>query len=286
MKAEKLYESLENEFQLHERREDEWSSFDLGSYVTENFKSRLMGLVLDNSEEINKVFTAVFPSEPVLDTIFSRKEQGVLLFTHHPMIWDRNVEGFPMRNIPEKNLERMKDLAVSLYTLHVPLDQNGPYGTSASFARALKVEKESEFFDYHGATVGIVGSTSCVNLEELTRLAQDIVGHKVKTWDYGGPLIKNQKVAVIGGGGNFPEVLEELLDTDVRTYVTGVTRANKEWEPSLRFHNLAKEHGFNMIGTTHYSSEKFACIAIQKFFQHLGLPTEFIEGIPEFQDLE
>ncbi|MGD9395777.1 MAG: Nif3-like dinuclear metal center hexameric protein [Candidatus Thorarchaeota archaeon] len=286
MKAEKLYESLDKQFELDKLHEDEWSSLDLGEYITDNFKQTWMGLVLDNAKEVEKVYTAVFPSERVLDKILSSGERNVLLFTHHPMIWDHSTGGYPFRNISSEYLEKLKEQAISHYSIHVPLDRNGPYSTTASLARALEIETEREFFDYHGVMVGIIGSTECKTVLEMAEKVKELVGHNLKIWNYGTPQISNQKVALVAGGGNFPEIVEELAETDVRIYITGVTRKNPNWEPGLRFHEICKENKINVIGATHYSTEKFACIAVLKFFETLGLSSAFIEGEPSFDDYE
>ncbi|GAG76412.1 unnamed protein product, partial [marine sediment metagenome] len=34
----------------------------------------------------------------------------------------------------------------------------------------------------------------------------------------------------------------------------------------------------------HYSTEKFACIEVQKFFEELGVASEFLEDDPSFED--
>jgi hypothetical protein len=39
------------------------------------------------------------------------------------------------------------------------------------------------------------------------------------------------------------------------------------------------------LGGTHYSTEKFACMAMTKYFEKLGLPSEFIEDAPGLADL-
>ena len=92
------------------------------------------------------------------------------------------------------------------------------------------------------------------------------------------------KVAVVGGGGNYPQIAEELGELNIRTYITGVTMKVPSYEPSLIFHDICKSHGINVIGATHYSTEKFACIAVQKFFDTLGVPSEFVEDDPSFLD--
>ena len=286
MKAKDLYEKIDLEFEIGKLKEDEWSFFDLGDYTTERFMKTRKGLVLDNSSEINKVYTAVFPSEPVLDYIIASGAEDTLLFTHHPMIWDSSSGGFPFRNIPTKYLEVLEKKNISLYTIHVPLDKNGQYSTTVSLARALEIETEREFFEYHGVKVGIIGETECKSVFELSELVKETVGHLLKIWAYGSMQITNGKVALVAGGGNYPEIVEELAETDIKTYITGVTMKNPDYEPSMRFHEICKEHKINVIAATHYSTEKFACIAIQKFFEELGVPSEFLEDEPSFEDYE
>jgi len=284
MNAKKLYHSLDLEFEIDKINEDEWDSFDLSDFATESFRKTYKGLVLDNSTEINKVYTAVFPSEPVLDYIITSGAEDILLFTHHPMIWDSSSGGFPFRNIPTKYMEILEEKNISLYTIHVPLDKNGPYSTTVSLARALEIKTESEFFEYHGVKVGIIGKTECKSVFELSERVKETVGHLLKIWVYGSMQITNGKVALVAGGGNYPEIAEELAETDIKTYITGVTMKNPDYEPSLRFHEICQEHKINVIAATHYSTEKFACIAIQKFFEDLGLPSEFVEDDPSFED--
>ncbi|MGY5860492.1 MAG: Nif3-like dinuclear metal center hexameric protein [Candidatus Thorarchaeota archaeon] len=284
MKATDLYKKLDDEFEINKLHEDEWGTFDLGDFVIESFSKTRKGLVLDNSKEIEKVYTAVFPSELVLDRLIASGAKNTLLFTHHPMIWDSSTGGMPFRNIPMKYLEVLQENNISLYTIHVPLDRNGPYSTTASLARALEIEIEQDFFDYFGAKVGIIGRTDCPSLFELSAKVKETVGHLLKMWVYGPSAIYNHKVALVAGGGNYPEIVEELAETDIRTYITGVTMQNPDYEPSLRFHEICKEHKINVIAATHYSTEKFACIAILKFFEERGIPSEFLEDAPSFDD--
>lgn len=286
MKAKALYESLNKEFDIDKLHEYDWSFLDLGNYITDSFKETRKGLVLDNSEEIKKVYTAVFPSERVLDHILDEEEKDCLLFTHHPMIWDSRTDGFPFRNIPYKYLEELKEQAISYYAIHVPLDRNGPYSTTTSLSRTLGIKTEREFFEYYGVLVGIIGKTKCKSIIELSEQVNIAVGHQLKIWNYGSTQIPNQQVALVAGGGNYPEIAEELGKAGVKTYITGVTMKAKGYEPSLRFHTICQENKINVIAATHYSTEKFACLAVQRFFEYLGLPNEFIEDEPSFYDYE
>jgi len=283
MNVQKLYQKLDKDFEL-EKLTDDWKEMDFNDYVSENFKKRYMGLVLDNSREVNKVYTAVFPDKKILGRILSSGEKDVLLFVHHPMIWD--ISASPVfKNISKDYLRKLKENRISLYNLHAPLDKNGQCSTSMCLAKALDIIPIGEFAQYFGVMAGVIGKTSCRTAEELARKTGLVVGHKVKLWLYGSREIKEEKVA-LGAGGNFPEEISEIAGLGINTFVTGITRLNKFYLPSLELHRLAKENKVNIISATHYSTEKFACIAMAEYFKKLGLPAEFIEGEPDMNDLE
>ena len=87
MKAIELYKKLDTDFEL-DHCKDDWAHMDFNEYISENFEKRYMGLLVDNTKEINSVYTAVFPSDLVLNEILEEKKENILLVTHHPMIWD------------------------------------------------------------------------------------------------------------------------------------------------------------------------------------------------------
>lgn len=157
---------------------------------------------------------------------------------------------------------------------------------SASLARVLDIEREKEFFEYYGVLVGIIGKTKHKSLSDLAKRFEATVGHRIKIWEYGSSEIPDQRVALVAGGGNDPDVAKSVVDAGVKTYITGVTQKNPGWELSLKFHEICEENEINVIGCTHYSTEKFACIAVQKFFEKLGLPTEFVEDETNFIDYD
>ena len=65
-------------------------------------------------------------------------------------------------------------------------------------------------------------------------------------------------------------------------FVTGIAVKN---EHSKKAHEFAEEHRINILGGTHYSTERFACIAMVDYFRKLGLSSEFIEGKPVMEDM-
>ena len=286
MNAIELYQKLEEDFKLQECQDD-WSNieFDL-EFITENFRKRYMGILADNADEIRKVYTAVFPSKKIMEKILRRGEKNTMLFTHHPVDWKIKKGQSPFVNLNRELLKRLKENKISIYTLHTPLDRNGEYSTSVNFAKALGLTQMGEFAEYFGFLSGVIAKTDCKNIDEMAEKFEKTIGHKVKIWKYGAEEIKDGRVAMVAGGGNDPEILTEVAKLGINTFLTGVTYPNKDYEPSLEAHRIAKKNKISMIGGTHYSTEKFACIKMTEYFEKLGISTEFIEDDPDLGDLE
>ena len=113
-------------------------------------------------------------------------------------------------------------------------------------------------------------------------LACVIDGHKTKLYQNGEPSIEDGIIGLCAGGGNQVFVIEELLENNVKTLLTGVTLNNDFFAEA---HNLGEKHKINIIGGTHYSTEKFACIAMVNYFVRIGLSAEFIDDVPCLEDL-
>ena len=285
MLSKNLFRQLEVNFDLITAK-DHWSTLDLGDYLNEEYKIKQNGLLLDNTKVIDKVYTSVFPEEKVLNHLLKLKQQNLLLFTHHPMIWDPALTGLPFKNIPKKYLPKLEKQKISFYNLHTPLDKNGDYSTSTSLAKVLEIEPKQEFFNYFGVKVGIIGTTFNKKVFSIAKTLQKVVGHQVKVWKYGKDEIKDSRVGLVAGGGNYPKAIEELASQDVNLYVTGVSSLNEHYQPSIDFHEIAKKLKINVLAGTHYSTEKFACIAMTEYFSKLGINSKFIDGQYYLEDLE
>jgi putative NIF3 family GTP cyclohydrolase 1 type 2 len=285
MKAQELYAKLEKDFDLAHCKDD-WSEMDFNEFTSGNFKKRYMGLMADNASEIKKVYTAVFPTEEVIGHILAKGEKDAMLFIHHPMIWEIDGKNGVFRNIPWVGFKKLRDNHIAIYALHTPLDKTGGYSTSLSLANALNITKERDFYEYFGNPAGVIGKTNLKTIDLLVKKARESVGHKVKLWAYGSKGITDDRVALIAGGGNDINALQEMADLGVNTFVTGVTRPTRDYKPALEAHEYAKQHKINIIGATHYSTEMFACIAMLDYFKKLGLRAEFIPGKPDFEDMD
>lgn len=283
MKSAQLYQQLEKDF-ITAKMSDEWAKYmgSVAAFLSGNFKKRSMGLVCDFTNEINKVYTAVFPSPKVMQKILDDNIQDALLFVHHPSIWDIRKAPDVFQQMDRTLLQQFKDRKISIYNLHVPLDNYGKYSTSVTLAKALGIKPKKPFAPYFGSLCGVFGKTNLTTIQELRKRFQESVGHKVSLYAYGDKKIKNGTIAVIAGGGNDVEMLEEIAKAGVNTFVTGITAKNAH---SQKAHQFAKEHRINILGGTHYSTERFACIAMVDYFKKKGLPSEFIEDKPVMEDL-
>jgi hypothetical protein len=114
----------------------------LERYATPQFMQRHNGLMLENADQVEHVYTLVFPSDEVLTEVL-RRAQGrqALVFTHHPM--DFETSGRGLIPISEATLQCLRDARISFYSAHAPLDCHDSVSTSRSLARAAGVPLDS-----------------------------------------------------------------------------------------------------------------------------------------------
>jgi len=282
MKASELYKHLEGDFMKPEFSDD-WFQYmpELEAYIFDNFKKQNMGLLCDFTGVINNVYTAVFPSENVLQKIIYKNGQA-MLFVHHASIWDLRKSPNGFYNMDISLLEKLKEKQISIFCYHVPLDNFSKYSTSKTLADALNIEIIKPFIEYRGSVCGIIGKTKYKTVNELQKKYSEIVDHETKLYQYGNSEIENNIVGICAGGGNDIFVIEELIKNNINTLITGISLKN---DFSAKTHEFEQKNYINIIGGTHYSSEKFACMAMCKYFTKLGISTEFIEDEPCLEDM-
>ncbi|MCL2577402.1 MAG: Nif3-like dinuclear metal center hexameric protein [Defluviitaleaceae bacterium] len=285
MKSTDLYSQLNKYFIKPGMKEENWYEWmnGLDEYICENFKQHSMGLMCDFAQEIKKVYTAVFPSDDILTKILNENIHDAMLFIHHPMVWDLSKD--PDNAFYDVNAEllgKLKERRVSLFNFHVPHDNFSEYSTTKTLAVALGIKIEKPFSEYHGGLCGVIGTTDCKDIHELNEKYSQTVRHDTKLYQYGENKIFNNRVAVVAGGGNDNDVVNDVVENKINVLITGVSLKNKY---SIDVHELEKEKGINLLGGTHYSSEKFGCNAMCEYFKKIGLPSEFINSSPCFDDL-
>jgi len=282
MRAIELYNHLERDF-ISNGLSDDWARFmdEVENYLSINFKERSMGLVCDFADEINKVYTAVFPTEEIMQKVINDGITDAMLFLHHPSIWDiRRTKPFYQMN--KDLLEKFKQNRISIYNLHVPLDNFSEYSTSKTLADALDIAIEKPFKEYCGSLSGVIGKTKCKTVEELRSKFSKVLGHDTELYLYGDNHIGNGKVAIVAGGGNNKDTVYEMLEDNVNVLITGISVNNASY---LEVHELEQKNCINVLGGTHYSTEKFACQRMCDYFEKLGITSTFIEGKPVYEDM-
>jgi len=282
MRAIELYNHLERDF-IFNGLSDDWARFmgEVENYLSMNFKEKSMGLVCDFADEINKVYTAVFPTEEIMKKVIDDGVTDAMLFLHHPSIWDiRRTKPFYQMN--KALLEKFKQNRISIYNLHVPLDNFSEYSTSKTLADALDIEIEKPFKEYCGSLTGVIGKTKCKTVEELHSKFSKVLGHDTELYLYGDNHIGNGKVAIVAGGGNNKDTVYEMLENNVNVLITGISVNNESY---VEVHELEQKNCINVLGGTHYSTEKFACQRMCDYFEKLGLVSSFIEGKPVYEDM-
>jgi putative NIF3 family GTP cyclohydrolase 1 type 2 len=284
MNAKELYEKIGRDFEI-EKYKDDWSFVEFNEFINPDFKERYIGVMLDNTTEIKKVYTSTFPDTEILDNILSRNESDVLLFCHHAMGYDPTLDGFPFCNIPAGYLKKLKERRISFYVMHIPLDSNGTYSTSVNLAKELQLRITGEFCEYLGCKLGVICETDFMKLKDFALYVENIIGHAIKVRQYGNEIIQRKTVAVAAGGGCIDFVAKELAALGINTFLTGCTRPIPSFEPNMQFHRIAKKNKTNLVGATHYSTEKFACMAMVKFFAGLNIEAEFVEDTLCMEDL-
>ncbi len=284
MKAKELYKKIDKDFEI-DKYEDDWSFVEFNEFINPPFRERYIGVMLNNSDVIKKVYTSTIPDTIVLDKLLARNETDVLLFSHHAMGYDPTLKGFPFYNIPVDYLKQLKRSRISFYVMHLPLDRNGPFSTSVNLAKALQLKVIDEFCEYLGTRVGVICETDFTKLADFALHVRNVIGHDIKVRQHGNEKIKNKTVAVAAGGGCIDFVARELVALGINTFLTGLTKPMPAFEPGMEFHRIAKENKINLVGATHYSTEKYACIAMVDYFKSLGMEAEYIEGTPCMEDL-
>lgn len=283
MNAQKLYEKLENDF-IKPVHSDDWVRYmqPIADFLTANFKERSMGLVCDFAQEVNHVYTATFPSDRVMTKILESGAENAMLFTHHPSTWDIRKAPNVFQLMNRDLLTQFQEKHISIYNLHVPLDDFGEYSTSVTFAKALGFEIEKPFGEYYGALAGVFARTKLNSVQEIREVFKKAVGHEVGLYQYGDEEIKDGRVALIAGGGNDLTLTPEIAKEGINTFLVGISSKSDYSKPA---HDFLEQNQINLLGGTHESTEKFACIAMCRYFQQQGISSEHIEDVPVMEDL-
>jgi hypothetical protein len=194
------------------------------------------------------------------------------------------VAGAGFLPIPPQDLEALKANGISIYACHAPLDCHDEIGTNASIVEAFQVQVEQSFAQYGHGFAGRVGAVTPVHLDELIARGKKVFG--VGRVEVGGaepPSIT--RVAIVAGGGDDVELMEEAEALGAQAYITGEwytrtmpsEKSERAWAEANRAacQAYAKSTGMALLGFSHAATE-FLVMVVQMsgYFQRKGLPVE------------
>ena len=217
----------------------------LNSYLeVEKFRDYCpKGMVIEGSEDVKKVITAVSFCEELVD--IAEQESADMLIVHHPHgFWD-NQKKLPIGSMRRKLLRMLKN-NISLLAYHLPLDAHPEVGNNVELIHALGMKPIFPFMKYNGAFIGWAGEfPHTVSLDVLTEKVTGCIGKPVYVSE--GVKRKISRVGVCSGGA--PEGVIESLDLGLDAYITGESREH--------IHHFAKEEQIHYLACGHHNTEVF-----------------------------
>jgi putative NIF3 family GTP cyclohydrolase 1 type 2 len=197
--------------------------------------------------------------------------------THHHFDYYEDNRG--LQPIRPEVFEILKETGNSIYVAHAPLDTHKTYGTSVSLAELCNIKTDRLFFDYFGAPTALTGHvnrTSFYEFAEIVRLA--IKRPQLTLYKH---IDYVEKIAVVAAGGDLSEILQQVHDFGCDTLLTGTVE--NRWaipfiqEENKKFHALNHVLKRNLIGGTHYATERPAMKKIVALIQQHGVDCAYCE---------
>lgn len=229
------------------------------------------GLQFQGGNDVKKAVFAVDASEAVFSV--ASDLDADLIFVHHGLSWGNGIRRFT--GITARRLTALAANGMSLYAAHLPLDANSMFGHNALLGEMLHLKDVEPFGTYHDYKIGIQGMlprrTSLLEIADLFDKALPSEGHFSGLGDF---EQKIKRVAIISGGGAWPELFDEISCANIDALITGEIE-HPSWHPAM-------ETGTSVLALGHYRSETPGVIAVMNAVKaQFGIDVEFID-IPTF----
>ena len=281
MATSEIVDLLDKEFRVNEVGDAGLAEFALSdasrARAAGAFLDQKSGLMFDFAQEVNKVYCVVFTTTEIFDRLLAMADGPSLIFTHHPLDYHEDTRGFAP--FPEDYLEDLQQSQIGVYAIHTPLDVGPNICVSRSLANHLSLSDTVGFYEASGGHLAFRGSMHQVDLDALANhVGQSLGIDSVDVFDNGA---SEGSVAAVAGGGDQPDVLEKGKELGCTTYITGTAVHRWAFEPvqkkNKEFHRLAREWKINVIGASHYHTEKCAVQDVAKFLEKNGFEAEFLD---------
>ncbi len=224
--------------------------------------SSMNGLQVEGRSRVERIATIVDASHEAIKKAIS--EGADLIIAHHGIFWGGHTER--VTRTARDKVRMLLENNVSLYAMHLPMDEHPETGNNIVLARKLGLREISFLRDLCIAEVGVVGRLEKeASVEELESLVEKATGHPVLETVTNREKIRT--VAVITGGASSDVA---LLSPWIEALVTG------EFSHSGRI--LARESGITVVAGGHYATETLGPRAIaEKIRNEHGIEAFFVE---------
>jgi putative NIF3 family GTP cyclohydrolase 1 type 2 len=256
--------------------------YDPAQILEPDFCRRHNGLMLRAGDKVDAVYCAAFPCPEVVEAVLARSSGHALLFLHHPI--DMEVAGAGFLPLLPPDLEQMRAAGISIYACHAPLDCHDQIGTNISIAAAFGVQVEQGFARYGLGYAGRIGTIAPATVDELVERGKRIFG--LDRVEVGGarpdPVTR---LAIVAGGGDDVEVMEEAEALGAQVYITGewftrtvpAEEGERRWAEGNRAacRAYAANSSMALLGFSHAASEHLVMEAqMAGWFRQRGLQVE------------
>ena len=223
----------------------------------------LNGIQVDNDgSDIRKI---IFGVDACMETLETAAGAGAgMLFVHHGLFW-----GNPVRiagNL-RRRIKFLLDHNISLYAVHLPLDQHPSLGNNAALADLLGLENIEPFGTYHGRKIGYKGSfAKPITIGEAVKKISFMNRPPLGVYPFG--KTENSSCAVVSGGAS--SVTLQAMEEGLDLFVTG--------ESSHSVYHECLEGKLNMIAGGHYSTEVWGLRSVmRRCAAELEIEVDFID---------
>ncbi len=254
------------------------TGIELEMYLESTFLERFHGLMVRNSQRVEKVYSIVFVSDEIVKKVLARGERDVLLISHHPLVMETSGRGF--LPLSERCFVEMQDRGISLYVLHTPLDVHAEISPSGALARDLGLTELERCYKVPGGYAGVYGRLPApIEFNVLLERVSDVTGvsdvHFIRNREMA------QTIAVLGGGTNADGIRKvEALGCDALVTGTYYNQVQTEIGQRYRdeFERVKDSLEINLVECSHYASEAVVMrqdmVSLCTF--HLGVECEFV----------
>jgi putative NIF3 family GTP cyclohydrolase 1 type 2 len=254
------------------------TGLDLEEHLDGLFLERFHGLMVRNSDVVRVTYTAVFLSDEVVGKVLARAERDVLLICHHPLVMETSRRGF--LPLSAESYTAMRDIGVSIYVLHTPLDVNAELSVSSALARELGLTEEGRFHKVGDGYAGVLGRfPNAVQFDELVERVSKVT--QVPDVHFIANRAEVRSVAVLSGGLDAEGILKvEALGCDALVTGTYLNLVQNEIGRRYRegFERIRDRLTISLVECSHYASEAVVMRndMVELCTTKLGVPCEFV----------